>query len=457
MRRGLDVRPPSSRGGASPSDTVTGPDAFGDDAAPGTAAEYSRGDHNHGLPDGAGLPDNFLTGEGSPIGSVVPPGPALYLDTTSGDDNTGLWASYYPYANNDWATLGGGSGINPGAVRGYLAYYDALSTTGSRPLQLVNDEGQFGFSPTTTTNVYSYAGDPNGHVSPNAEGDLCVDTTTPGLWQSSDGTETGWIQFAAGGSGGVASLSGAGVDTSPGLLVQAGGLHISDTDGDGITGETASANGLLLGAQGPPGGSFGVNLFSNGTGYYFGIAGSAGNAIVGSLITSLPLTVTTGVNDELVYTPVATGTPETFTVAPGVYTTMDELTAALNSASGTSSDVLGDYVNCNGGGRSNFSGVTYTSYLVFNGAPSNTAVAGDTISAGANDLLADIGFAAGPYTFAWTTDTLAFFTGQGGGATQKTLTGALSAVTDPAAKALLTSLLAALGPAGYNLVLDGTT
>lgn len=40
----------SSGGGPSPSDTVVGPDAFSDAANAGTSAEYSRGDHNHGLP-----------------------------------------------------------------------------------------------------------------------------------------------------------------------------------------------------------------------------------------------------------------------------------------------------------------------------------------------------------------------------------------------------------------------
>ena len=40
--------------GIQPSDTVTGPDAYGAAASPGTSAEYSRGDHNHGLPAAAG-------------------------------------------------------------------------------------------------------------------------------------------------------------------------------------------------------------------------------------------------------------------------------------------------------------------------------------------------------------------------------------------------------------------
>lgn len=40
--------------GIQPSDTVTGPDAYGAAASAGTSAEYSRGDHNHGLPAASG-------------------------------------------------------------------------------------------------------------------------------------------------------------------------------------------------------------------------------------------------------------------------------------------------------------------------------------------------------------------------------------------------------------------
>ena len=40
----------SGGSGPSPSSTVTGPDSFGASATAGTAATYSRGDHDHGLP-----------------------------------------------------------------------------------------------------------------------------------------------------------------------------------------------------------------------------------------------------------------------------------------------------------------------------------------------------------------------------------------------------------------------
>lgn len=75
--------------GIQPSDTVTGPDAYGDAATPGTSDEYSRGDHNHGLPAASG---GSLTVYRGTIGvditlgttpvtitGVALPGPAAYL------------------------------------------------------------------------------------------------------------------------------------------------------------------------------------------------------------------------------------------------------------------------------------------------------------------------------------------------------------------------------------------
>lgn len=41
------------------------------------------------------------------------------------------------------------------------------------------------------TAQYSHAGDPNGVVVATAEGDLCVDTTTPALYQAL-GAGTAW-------------------------------------------------------------------------------------------------------------------------------------------------------------------------------------------------------------------------------------------------------------------------
>ena len=63
---------------------------------------------------------------------------------------------------------------------------------------------------------------------------------------------------------------------------------------------------------------------------------------------------------------------------------------------------------------------------------------------------------AGPYTLGPSADKLSLWDATA--VTQQTITGALSTVVDPAAKAVLTSLLAALSAtAGYGLVIDGTT
>lgn len=50
---------------------------------------------------------------------------------------------------------------------------------------------------------------------------------------------------------------------------------------------------------------------------------------------NLPLTVVTNVNDSFVYTPYATGIPETFTVAAGTYATLAALIAAVGAAVGS--------------------------------------------------------------------------------------------------------------------------
>ncbi len=54
--------PPSSGGGGgTPSGTVTGPDAYGAAATPGVSSDYSRGDHDHGLPAAPAVPGPATT------------------------------------------------------------------------------------------------------------------------------------------------------------------------------------------------------------------------------------------------------------------------------------------------------------------------------------------------------------------------------------------------------------
>lgn len=89
-----------------------------------------------------------------------------------------------------------------------------------------------------------------------------------------------------------------------------------------------------------------------------------------------------GVNDEFVFTPLATGTPETFTVAAGTYTSAGEVHLAITEAIGESAEAFstiatGSVVGTTSGGVVRLTGVT--------------AVNGDAISAGANDVTADFG------------------------------------------------------------------
>jgi hypothetical protein len=58
---------------------------------------------------------------------------------------------------------------------------------------------------------------------------------------------------------------------------------------------------------------------------------------------SLPMVIATGVNDTFVYTPISTGIPETFTIAPGSYSSAAACAGAMHDAVGTDSDIFGDY------------------------------------------------------------------------------------------------------------------
>jgi hypothetical protein len=297
--RKLDVRPPSSGGGGgTPSDSVTGPDAFGDDAAPGTSLEYSRGDHNHGLPEG----------------------------------------------------------------------------------------------------------------------------------------------------GSVASLSGAGTTESPGLLDQNGGLNVDDQEGDGITLSTNSNLEMTAAFSRLSSLQYVVEIQSGGNGGSVAIGSQAPSASfivapLGAVI--LPLTITEGVNDTFVFTPIGTGIPDTYTIAPGTYDGITDVANAMGGALDSSSSPFSAVVE----NVQQFGSVDELTVLS-NDPP------GDILSSGPTDALASLGFNPSNTLTEGLTDLLTFFAG-GGGVVQQTVTGALSTVVDPAAKAVLTSIIAALG--GYGLFIDGTT
>lgn len=172
-------------------------------------------------------------------------------------------------------------------------------------------------------------------------------------------------------------------------------------------GESSDNHGLF-GTDSPT--SYSANIISNGIGvgppaarwYQKFIAANPVKVVVsqdgtsaaavaanssGNNAPSTPVTVVTGVNDEFVYTPHTTGTPETFTVAPGVYTTGAACAAAMGAALGGSSEAFSTLVlvAVDGGGVLGFTQVVA-------GAAFNAS----TIGPGANDVTADMGFTGTP-------------------------------------------------------------
>jgi hypothetical protein len=176
------------------------------------------------------------------------------------------------------------------------------------------------------------------------------------------------LSVPGGGGGGPVSLTGAGVTATPGILDQAGGMDIEDTEGDGFT--VNSTGPITLSANGIHPISIGATVT---------IATGPGAGV------DLPVTVVTGTNDQFRYIPVGTGIPETFIVAPGVCATLPDVADAWAAAVGTDSDTFGDYV---------VPEVLGGQLIVIDGS------VGDAISAGdANDFLVSIGYTSPPYFF----------------------------------------------------------
>jgi hypothetical protein len=217
-----------------------------------------------------------------------------------------------------------------------------------------------------------------------------IPTSDPGvtgeLW--SDG---GTVVLSGSSASGIKSLTGDGVSETPGQLNQAGGLTVVDQESDGFFVTTDSTVGLYAAGD--------IELSTLAQSIGLGAAGGTiqvgvayGAAMVASSGPVLPITVVTGVNDTFTYTPVGTGIPEVFTVAAGTDSTLAELFAALNAATGTSSDTFSDYGTFQQSGNG----------LYVNGG---SIAVGDTLTSGPTDILASIGFTSG-VTAAQTSDTV---------------------------------------------------
>lgn len=96
---GTWAQEPGTGGSGTPASTVTGPDAFGDPAVVGTATDYARADHDHGLPSapsGSFSAGGDLSGTESSqtvIGIQGTPVDALPTDATEYLDGTGHWTT----------------------------------------------------------------------------------------------------------------------------------------------------------------------------------------------------------------------------------------------------------------------------------------------------------------------------------------------------------------------------
>ena len=121
---------------------------------------------------------------------------------------------------------------------------ESTATTGGvqisgAALELISNAGgvqikSLGHGPAS---LFVYPGNPNTHVSASAKGDLCIDTTTPAMWQASASGTAGWV--VVGGGGGVTQLlAGTGISLSP-----SGGTGIVTVSATGGTGSFPTFTG----------------------------------------------------------------------------------------------------------------------------------------------------------------------------------------------------------------------
>lgn len=147
------------------------------------------------------------------------------------------------------------------------------------------------------------------------------------------------------------------------------------TDGSGYDGSMGSTTGLFMFGRSTPD----------------GVAATTSS----DSAPTLPLTVVTGVNDEFVYTPISTDTPETFTVAAGVYATLDDVIAAMAAALGSSAERFDTIATPSNNGTN----IVVTINVV------GIAHNGDSVGEGANDVIVAMGFLENPNEFFGGVDT----------------------------------------------------
>lgn len=160
-------------GAGTPSDTVVGPDAFGDPADAGVSSEYSRGDHDHGLPAETPnpVPGDTVVG---PDAFGDPADAGVADEYSRADHDHGLPAAppgggiAYDVANSgDWLSIDATTDDGLGGV-GILLQADspnglAIVTTNAIGAVLVNASGGGTITLQTTTSGHS-SGEPAGEI-----------------------------------------------------------------------------------------------------------------------------------------------------------------------------------------------------------------------------------------------------------------------------------------------------
>lgn len=111
--------------------------------------------------------------------------------------------------------------------------------------------------------LFAYSGNPNTYITAAAKGDLCVDTTTPGLWQAS-GAGTAWV--AIGGSSGTKTFQTSQTYSISGTLTVPSGAsgYLPPFYVPVASGQTATLTGVRHSLRA---GSAGINITHNGSSF----------------------------------------------------------------------------------------------------------------------------------------------------------------------------------------------
>ena len=165
---------------------------------------------------------------------------------------------------------------------------------------------------------------------------------------------------------------------------------------------------------------------------------SDGAQAFGQTAVSDPLVITLGVNDQFVFTPIATGIPETFTMAPGTFTGAGEIDEEIENAIGSAHGEIFNTVCQLNDIAPNLLLLSYYPGSIHNGDTFSEGNGG-ALALGVTATLTFSGGTSGINTF--------YFTGQGGAGTPELFTIAPATYTD-----LVSLQLAVEAATGTNIV-----